>query len=507
MTTRISGLSTGMDIDTMVTNLMKAQRAPLDTLTQKKTLLEWKKSDYSDMYSKLREFRNKTFDFKLSDSLSPMKTVSTDESVATATASGDAANVSHTLSVTQLASGASVTTVALGSATDKTSLSTQFATALGGITSDTFTINLNGKDITVDKTKSIYDFVSSVNKADVGVKASYDATLDRVFFSSSTSGAAAKVDFSGTAAGSDGETFLNGALKLNDVGTAKVAGSDATFTLDGMELTKSSNSFTIAGVTYTLKKADPIDPAIPGDKSTAVATIGISKDVDKTIENVKAFIKEYNSMLDAVNTAVNAKRYKDYLPLTSEQRKEMSDDDIKSWETKAKSGMLRNDAILTSLASGIRNDFSDPVSGITSKYNSAAAIGITTGDYSENGKLYLDETKLKKALEEDPDAVSKVFGSSGDARSADGIANRLYDTLKGAMDKIDDKAGVLKGSYDTQSTMAKEIDDYADRITALTTRLNDMEDRYYKQFDAMETALNKLNSQASWLQQQTGSSS
>lgn len=484
MATRMYGLSgSGMDVDSMVKNLMKAQRAPLDKLNQNKTLLEWKKSDYSDIYTKLRDFRNKTFDFKLSASLSPMKATSSTDTVATATATGDAAAVSHTLEVTALASGASITSGALNSKTDKTSLTTQLGV------SGTFNINLNGATINVDSSKSIYEFISAVNKSDAGVKASYDATLDRLFFNSTTSGAAAKIDFSGSDA--TGKAFLTDNLNLNSGVTGPVVGKDAAFKLDGVSLTEASNNFTIAGVSYTLKTG-------------GTTTVGISKDIDKTVENVKAFIKDYNDMLDAVNTAVNAKRYKDYMPLTSDQKKDMSEDDIKAWETKAKSGMLHNDTTLTALASGIRNDFTDRISGIAGKYNSAASIGVTTGAYTENGKLYLDENKLKKALQEDPEAVVNVFGASGDTRTADGIANRMYDTLKTAMDKIDTTAGVLLGTYDTLSPMAKELKDYTTRISDLTTRLSDIEDRYYKQFDAMETALNKLNSQSSWLQQQTG---
>ncbi len=497
MTTRISGLSSGMDIDTMVSNLMSAQRAPLDSLNQKKTQLEWKKTDYTTMYTKLRDFRNKTFDFKLSGSLSPMKAASTNEAVATASATGDAATVGHELTVTKLAKGASVTTDAPGSATDKTSLATQFAGAAGALpAASTFMVNLNGTDITVDKTKSVYEFVSAVNKADVGVKAAYDATLDRVFFNSTTAGASAKVDFSANTAGSDGYNFLKNGLKLADDGakiTAGATGQNAAFTLDNVALEQSSNNFTIAGVSYALK-------------AEGTTTVGISTDIDQTVENVKAFVKEYNSMLEAVNSEVKETRYKDYLPLTSDQRKDMSEDDIKLWEEKAKSGMLRNDAILSSLASGMRNNFTDRIAGVSGKYTSASSIGITTGDYSENGKLYLDEAKLKKALQEDPDAVNQIFGASGDTASEDGIANRLYDTLKTAMDKIDTKAGVVRGSADTQSSMYKELKDYNTRIDTLTDRLADLEDRYYTQFDAMETALNQLNSQSSWLQQQLGTS-
>lgn len=509
MTTRMFGLSgSGMDVDSMVTKMMQARRVPLDKMFQQKTVLEWKKTDYSDMYTKLKTFRNTTFDFKLSSSLSPMKTTSTNDAVATATASGDAAAVSHTISVKQLATGASVTTAALGPSTDKTTLATQMAGSAGALPAaptDAFTVNLNGKDIIVDKTKSIYDFISDVNKANVGVKATYDATLDRVFFNSSTTGAAAKIDFSGNAVGSNGYNFLTKGLKVADATVQKVGGEvgkNAIFTLDGMaDIEKASNTFTIAGVTYTLKKEDAVTPA------NATATIGVAKDIDKTVANVKAFVDTYNTMVDALNTKVSEKRYKDYTPLTTEQKKAMSEDEIKKWEEYAKSGMLRNDPALTSLVSSMRSSFSDRVSGISSKYNNAAAIGITTGSYLENGKLYLDEAKLKKALEEDPDAVTNVFGATGDTASQKGVANRLYDTLKTAMDKIDDTAGVLNGSADTKSTMAKEIKDYTTRMASLTDRLNNLEDRYYKQFTAMETALNKLNSQSSWLQQSGSSSS
>ena len=525
MTTRISGLASGMDIDTMVKNLMKAKRASYDTLSQKKTQLEWKKTDYSDIYTKLSDFRNKVFDFKLSDSLSPMKTASTNDTVATATASGDAAAVSHTISVKQLASGATLTTAPLGSKENKASLMTQFAdvaaTALPADPTNTFSVNINGKNITVDKTQSIYEFVRSVNKADAGVVASYDTTLDRVFFNSTASGANEKIDFSANAAGSDGYKFLNAGLKISGASiTTKTTGKNAIFQLDGMTkqvpvdvdhpdgtapdyLEKASNTFSIAGVTYSLKKADAANPA------NATTLISVSKDIDKTIANVQAFVDQYNTILDTVTKKGDETRYKDFLPLTDDQKKAMSADEIKTWETKAKSGLLRNDSILNTVTSGVRDDFNDPIVGLSGTYNRASSIGITTGVYTENGKLHFDSSKLKTALEEDPDAVKKLFGTASDTdeHSEDGIANRLYDTLKTAMDQINDKAGVLKGSADTQSPMAKELTDYKKRMTDMTTRLNDLEDRYYKQFTAMEEALSKLNSQASWLQQVGGNNS
>jgi flagellar hook-associated protein 2 len=213
-------------------------------------------------------------------------------------------------------------------------------------------------------------------------------------------------------------------------------------------------------------------------------------------------------MLSKVNTAVKETRYSDYAPLTTAQRAEMSETEAKLWDEKAKSGMLYNDPTLRSLVDSIRGDVSTPVSGISGKYTNAASIGITTGSYTEGGKLYVDETKLRTALTADPNAVNKIFGTDGATDSQDGIAVRMYDTLKAAMDKIVSAGGVSAGvSDDTKSVLAKQINQYTKDMKALNERLEDMEDRYYAQFSAMETALTKLASQSSWLSQTFGSSS
>ena len=153
----------------------------------------------------------------------------------------------------------------------------------------------------------------------------------------------------------------------------------------------------------------------------------------------------------------------------------------------------------------MRNDAVTPVSGISGSYTSLASIGVTTGDYSEGGKLYLDETKLKQALEADPDAVSKLLSSPADTREKQGVAVRLYDTLKSAMDKITTEAG-FSGTVDddSKSTLAKRIISYNKELSRMNDRLDDVQTRYYKQFDAMEAALSKMSQQSSWLSQQLG---
>lgn len=494
MANRISNLGpSGMDIEATVKSLMTARRVPYDKMFQNKTLAEWKKASYNTMYNTVSDFRTTVFNNSLQATMAPKQASSSDEKVATVSAKADAANVGHDLIVTTLASGVKKTSseAITASGNSKTTLASQF-----GI-SGTFSLSIkNGsttKTIAVDTSKSINELVSSINNAGVDVSASYDATLDRFFLSTKTTGATASLDFTGS--DDAAKLFLKNNLKIGD--PAVVAkGTDAAFTLDGVDLTQSTNTFTISGVSYSLKST-----------STSTVKVAVSSDIDTTVANVKKFIESYNAMLSKVNTAADETRYKDYLPLSDAQKTEMKEADITAWDLKAKSGMLRNDPILRSLVDGVRSNVSTPVSGISGSYTTASSIGISTLDYSEGGKLYLDENKLRTALTTDSEAVSKIFGATGTTSSSKGIAVRMYDTLKTAMDKIVTEAGITAGvSGDTKSSLAKKINTYTNDMYELNNRLADIEDRYYKQFDAMEVALTKLQNQSSWLSQQLGTS-
>lgn len=511
---RMYGLSgSGMDVDSMVKGLMKAANVPLDKLNQKKTLLQWKKDDYTTIHKTISDFRNKIFDYKLQKTLNPQKVISTDETVVTATSAGGVPAVAHTVEVTTLAKGASAIStdkaavITTDGVVDRSSLEKQFGMAVG----TEGKLVINGKEITIKSGESIYTMVSNINKAGAGVQASYDSTLDRFFLSTNSTGATMKIDLAGSDA--TALSLMNDKLKMttlvNRTGTGDIAdpyvytakaaltGQDAVFKLDGQELQQATNSFTISGISYTLKK----EPPLPTDPPVK-ATVSVTTDIDKAVENVKAFIDSYNATLAAVYSEVNEKYNRNYAPLTSEQKSSMSDDDIKSWEKIAKTGLLGNDSILRNLTSELRSNISNPIDGVTSKYNSMSAIGITSGKYFENGKLYLDETQLRTALQEDPSALSNIFATDGDSTAKDGVAVRLYDSLKSAMDQINKSAGVIAGAKDTESALAKEMAQLNKSITATTTRVSAMQERYYKQFDAMETMLQRMSQQSSWLSQQ-----
>ncbi|MBC2723824.1 MAG: hypothetical protein HGJ97_14265, partial [Desulfosporosinus sp.] len=242
---RTYGLSgSGMDVDQMVKDLMKARRASFDKVWQQKTQTEWQKKDYNTMYTLSQDFRNSTiFDFRKSGSLLPKQVTSSNDSVLSATANADAANVSHSVVVSQLADGVKL------SSSDSINASGTLVSQFGytaGSTLD-FKINGQGVSVSVTDTTTIYDVVSAINQTDANVKANYDTTLDRFYIYSNKTGAEAKVDFTGSS--STGLDFILNKLKLGTV-TDQGMVSNAELGIDAASYTTKtiSEAFGISGV-------------------------------------------------------------------------------------------------------------------------------------------------------------------------------------------------------------------------------------------------------------------
>lgn len=499
MVTRITGLASGIDIDQWVSDLMKAERTRVDTWYQKKQILEWQQEDYRNINTKLLALRNATFDLKLQGSFQSKTATSSDTNVLTATASSTATAGTYTVKVNSLASGVyKSSTDALpdeqGTSGTKT-LAQQFG--LSGTVTFTLEGTVNGEAVSKDfsfdtSTANIYTVVSEINNANIGLKASYDSTLNRFFLMTDSTGSSSELHVK-----ADAENFLTGSLKLNVTVGADEAnayhGTDAEIDFNDLTGLKfSTNQFTVGGITFNLKST-----------SASTVTVSVANDTEAVIDKIKAWVNAYNDAVGLMFTELNEERYRDYQPLTDDQKKEMKDSDIEKWEAKARSGLLKGDSLLYGVYSRVRSTTMARVEGLSTTYNNLSAIGITTGSYQEGGKLYIDESKLRQALTADPEGVMELFTTSGETASNEGLAVRLYDELTKSMKLITDKAGSSTSYYDN-SSIGREIGRINTTIDQMEDRLSDMEDRYYRQFTAMEQAIQRMNQQSMWLAMQFG---
>ncbi|WP_066192331.1 MULTISPECIES: flagellar filament capping protein FliD [Gracilibacillus] len=350
----------------------------------------------------------------------------------------------------------------------------------------------------VQGNESLNQVVRRVNDANLGVSMTFDSFTNQLSMRRTETGI-----FS-----DDGQdikvsgNFIENTLRFNSEESSFQAGQNAKFTINGLNTERTSNSFQMDGVTFQLRQTfnntDETDPIQP-------VTINVTNDAEAVVERITEFVETYNTLIDSINGKVNETFHRDYDPLTDEERESLSDRQQEDWEEMAKSGLLRHDSLLQSTLSSMRNDFYSPVdTGEGAAYNQLAQIGITTTrNYMDGGKLEINEAKLREAVETDPSAVEDLFRVDGETQSEKGITQRLTDSVNQSMDRIYERAG--RATYTNQQfTIGRNLEDMEDRIANFERRLEQTEQRYWRQFTAMEKAMQQANSQAAYMMQQFG---
>lgn len=494
MSLRIGGLASGMDIDGLVEKLVSARRMSTNKLFQQKTTIQWQRESYREMNTKLYDFRNnKISNYRLEGTwLSKKVELSGNTNALTATASGSALPGTITIQV-----GPNLASVATNHSSGDIRMPDVIFDPnkpMSGQVHDfhTGTFTINDKTLMVDADDSLNDVIMRINK-ETDVSAYYDASSGKVAFTAKETGTVNKGGSSGEYIAFSGD-FLTNTLKVTTTSSEAVAAQDAKVTVNGLETTQKGNTFIVNDVTITLKEA-----------GGATTTLKVSNDTDKVVDMVKSFVSDYNEFVKVINDRLDETRYRNFQPLTDEQKKEMKERELELWEDKAKSGMLRNDPILSKLVNDLRMTIYGQAETGSDKYRTLFDIGITTGEYSEKGKLYIDENKLRKAIEEDPEAIMKLFAGSGtdvENQSGIGAAKRMYDDLQLAMNRITEKAGhpsYTDSQYRDESVIGKQLYNLNKRLDQENVRLQKLEEMYYRQFTAMESAINRYNAQSMYL--------
>jgi len=507
---RITGAASGLDTDAMVKELVNAYEEKGQKYKKAKTKTEWKQEAWATLNTKIKSFYTKqASNMRFSTSYMKKKTTISDSSKASVVSSDGAVNGTQTLEVKKLATsgyltGAQLTKDKKGNAvTGTTTLAN-----LGYEGGETWVQIGQGKKAAsydddhikkfeVNGSTTIDEFVNCVKAA--GYNASFDSANGRLFISSKESGDNANFNFIDGGEGSPieylglTEKFGNDGKRTAD-SAVKIEGENAEIELNGATFSSGSNTFTVNGLTITAKEL-----------TSGPLSLVTDTDYDQIYDNIKNFFKEYNSLINEMDKLFNAKSSKGYEPLTSEEKEAMTDEEVKLWEQKIKDSLLRNDSDLDKIASTMRNAMLGSFE-IDGKKYSLSSFGIGTLGYfeaadNEKNAYHIDgnpddpdksgETdKLRAMIASDPETTMSFFQQ---------LSTKLYN----AMNKIESVSDnyTSYGNFYNDKKLTTEYTDQTKQIDKWEKYVADIEEKYYKQFTAMESAMSSLQSQQSYISQ------
>ena len=493
MAIRLSGLNSGLDTESIIAELVKAKSEKKNKLVKAQTRLEWKQDAWKELNSKVYSLYSKTLsNMRLTSDYAKRTTKVSDTAAASVITGSNAVKGTQSLEIEELAATAYLTGGVLSTDSgDAVTGSTKLTELKNGSSFTgqklTLTMGSETKEFEIKADTTISDLTSWLGEA--GLNASFDEKNQRLFISAKDSGKAS--DFNITDGNGNNVLDALGLKKSSDGGSAvKIDGTDAKIILNGAEFTSSSNTFEINGLTITAlaKTANPI-------------TITTDDDTDGIYDIIKNFFKEYNSVINEMDSLYNADSAKGYEPLTDEEKEAMSEKEIEKWEEKIKGSILRKDSTLSTVASAMKQIMLQGVEMADGTKMYLSDFGINTLGYfnaaeNERNAYHIDgdpddtststnADKLKTAIANNPEQVTEFFM---------GLARNLYEKLGDLMKGTDYSSAFTL--YDDKA-MKEEYDDYKTKISEQEEKIADYEDRYYDKFTRMETALAKLQSKQS----------
>lgn len=424
--------------------------------------------------------------------------------------------------------------------TSKTLKDLGFKTTTDGV--NEYKFKVNDVEFSFGEDATVASVLSSINNnTEAGVNVTFLSTSGRFSVMADESGAQGKVAFEDMGSG-DLINSLFGTKAEREAATTVGLDMKMTIRYEGAtkdtEINRSSNTASIDGINFTAKgefsaaytekqtvdaDGNPVtdtngNPVMEKEyNADEVISFTTKAETDDIVSTIKTMAEDYNKILDSVNKFVTTKSRSSkhnqsvYEPLTDAQKKEMTADEIKAWEKKAKEGILFGDSTLRQLASDLRFVFSTAVSNV----GVASSIGISaSSSYSDNGKIVINEKKLKDALENNPDKVKSIFTSTaeaspsitGSAKLAGGITTRIKTVMESyakstgsQKGKLVDLAGIKNNATTNNNYIERQQKLLSNKLDYLKDFLKTRQDRYQKQFSGLETYMSNMNAQSSWL--------
>jgi flagellar hook-associated protein 2 len=427
-----------IDVNGIVSQLMTIERRPLQQLARQEASFQAKLSAFGSIKSALSEFQTALGALNQSTTYQGVKATSSDNEQVKVSANNNAAPGTHTVRVAGLAQAQTLASRAFAN--------TDLAIGTGTITiqkgtfgAGTFTPNASypPASITIGPTQNTLTGIrDAINAAKVGVNATIvnDGTGHRLVLGS-TSGAAnglriTTTDGDGNALDDAGLSQLaydpTGSAGAGKNLTQQIAPADATVEIDGLTVRSASNSISTAleGVTLEL-----------GKTSTTAAVITLTRDVGTIKSAVEKFVKAYN---DLDSELVN-----------------ISKPSVDGSEA----GVLAGDSLVRGLRTTLRTLLQTPAEG-TAGLNRLSDVGIT---FDKTGKLQLDNTKLQKQLDADPQGIARIFAREGKASDSrvsfvEGSSRARFGTYEIAVTQAA-RQGSLVGGANAGLTITAGVND------------------------------------------------
>lgn len=447
-----SGIGSGLDINSIVSQLVAAERSPVETrLNSKESLIQARLSAFGSLKSALTNFKASLSTLKNPESFTKRSATVGDPTVFSATTTATAAPGTYSVKVEQLATSHKIASQAY----------TDSATSVG---SGELNFTINGESFSVavaEGADSLAEIRDAVNSAagNSGVSASIINDQDgaHLVFSSTKTGVENAINISVTAGASGDLSQLAYDTNLGSQVSSmveKAEALDSIVIVDGFTETSADTKIEgmIEGVSLDLKKA------VPGESFSLKVQVD-TKSVKSAIEG---FVNNYNTLMTTIN-------------------------DLTAYNPESKTaGLLQGDSATRSVANQLRQEMGTIVSGLGTELDSLAEIGITTGD---KNKLVIDTTVFAEVVASDFDKLSGIFSSES------GYAVRL-DSLIGDLTA---SGGILTNRTDGLTSQVKRINEQRE---ALDARIVGIEARYQAQFSALDSLLGQLNSTGDFLTQQ-----
>lgn len=438
----IGSIGSGLDIQGLVSQLVAAERAPLEQrLARTESSARAQLSSLGNISNVLSQLKANLAGFTSSSGFGARTVNLSTKDFVSATASAGAQQGSYDIEVVQLAAAGKLSSAAQASA-DAALGSGSLTLNVGG---DDFTVNAGGGPITLSGLRDAINAASD----NTGVNATLVTADDgvRLVLTGRETGAAKALSISGS-----GDLAAFGSAF-----TVNASAQDARVRIDGNLASSSTNVFAsaIAGVSFTAVKS----AAVVADTRT---TLTVGRDDGAARKQVEGFVTAVNTVLSTVKVATL------FNPTTGV------------------SSPLTGDALPRSLVSQLRNAVGTPVAGQPSGFESLNAIGVT---FQADGSLKLDSARFDAAVNANPEAVAKLF--SGDGSTGQRISN-LVDSLTGTN-------GAITSRNKSINDRLKSVETQRD---SLNLRMERVQATYLAQFTAMEKIVTQLQGTSSFLANQ-----